>query len=119
MQPSRFTNGLFLLIALAALGVVLIWIPPQIVAQYEQVKNWEPAWVYGYFGIIGAGAALLLGVVGYFFYSLWSATRKKNVQRERQAKNPSELSSSEKQKEVAENLAATEDLRQDAAISDD
>lgn len=119
MQPSRFTNGVFLLIALAALGVVLIWIPPQIVAQYEQVKNWEPAWIYGYFGIVGAGAAILLGIVGYFFYNLWSATRKKNEQRERQAKNPSELSSSEKQKEVAENLAATEDLRQDTAISDD
>ena len=119
MRPKSLTSGLFLLIALAALGVVLVWIPPQIVAQYEQVKNWDKPWVYGYFGIIGTGAAILLGVVGYFFYSLWSATRKKKEQRERQAKNPSELSSSEKQKEVAENLAATEDLRQDAAISDD
>ena len=119
MQPSRFTNGIFLLIALAALGVVLVWIPPQIVAQYEQVKDWEPAWVYGYFGIISLGVAILLGVIGYFFYGLWSATHRKKQQRERQAKNPSELSAGEKQKEVAENLAATEDLRQDAAISDD
>src|SRR5687768_8262279 len=117
MQPRSLTNGLFLLIALAALGVVLVWIPPQLVAQYEQVKTWEPVWIYGYFGIIGAGAAILLGVIGYFFYSLWSATRKKKEQRQRQAKNPSELSAAEKQKEVAENLAATEDLRQDAAIS--
>lgn len=119
MQPRSLTNGLFLLIALAALGVVLIWIPPQIVAQYEQVKNWDKPWIYGYFAIIGSGAAILLGVIGYFFYILWSATRKKKEQRERTAKNPSELSASEKQKEVAENLAATEDFRQDAAISDD
>lgn len=119
MHPRSFTNGLFLLIALAALGVVLIWIPPQIVAQYEKVKHWEPAWVYGYFAIMGVGAAILLLVIGAFIWNLWSATRKKHQQRERQAKNPSQLSASEKQQEVAENLAATEDLRQDAAISDE
>ncbi|MCE9528202.1 MAG: hypothetical protein K8R36_19345, partial [Planctomycetales bacterium] len=101
MRSKSLTNGLFLLIALAALGVVLIWIPPQIVAQYEQVKNWDKPWVYGYFGIIGTGAAILLGVIGYFFYNLWAATRKKKEQQERTAKNPSELSVSEKQKEVA------------------
>jgi small GTP-binding protein len=119
MHSRSLTNGLFLLIALAALGVLLVWVPPQVMAQYDKVKDLGPWWVAGYFGIIGTGAAILLGVVGYFFYSLWSATRKKNERRERQAKNPSELSSGEKQKEVAENLAATEDLRQDAAISDE
>jgi small GTP-binding protein len=119
MPPRSLTNGLFLLIPLAVLGVLLVWIPPQLVAQYEQIKEWGTPWVYGYFGIVGSGAAILLGTVGYFFYGLWSAGRKKKERRERTAKNPSDLSAGEKRKEVAENLAATEDLRQDTVISDE
>ena len=58
----RFSNGLLLLITLAAIGVLLVWIPPQMLDQYERISRLGPPWTYFYFAIVGTGAVILLGL---------------------------------------------------------
>ena len=119
MPRFRLTNGLFLIVALAAVGLLLVWIPPRLVAQYEQVKQYGPTWTYVYFAVVGLGSAILLGITGTIAWQLWRATRNKAISRQRQAKNPSQLSAEEKRQAVAENLAAVEDLQTDPSVRDE
>lgn len=72
MQLARTLNGIFLLIALAAAGMLMVWVPTQVVEQYQAVKDLGEFWVYLYFSVVGTGAAILLGVTGYTLYTLWS-----------------------------------------------
>jgi len=118
MPRVRTTTGIFLIVALAAVGLLLVWIPPQLVAQYEQVKQYGPTWTYLYFGIVGVGSAILLGITGTVAWQLWRATRNKVASRQRQAKNPSQLTADEKRRAVEENLAAVDNLQTDPAASD-
>src|SRR4029453_6069077 len=107
------SSGVFLIVALAAIGLLFVWIPPQLVAQYEQVKQLGPMATYVYFGLVRTGPAILLGVTGTVAWQLWRSTRNKAASRQRQAKNPSELTADEKRRAVAENLAAVDDLQAD------
>ncbi|MCI0359550.1 MAG: DUF697 domain-containing protein [Planctomycetaceae bacterium] len=118
MPRFRTSTGIFLIVALAAIGLLLVWVPPQLIAQYEQVKQYGPAWTWLYFGFVGTGAAILLGITGTVAWQLWRSTRNKAASRQRQAKNPSELTADEKRRAVAENLAAVDDLRADPAVRD-
>ena len=111
MSRMRTINGIFLIVALAALGFLLVTIPPKVIEQYDRVKQFGPPWTYIYFGLVGAGAALLTFAVLGTLWKLWSATRRKHQRQERTAKNPSQLSSNEKSKEFADNLAAVDELR--------
>ncbi|MEX2177005.1 MAG: DUF697 domain-containing protein, partial [Pirellulaceae bacterium] len=117
MARIRPSNGIFLIVALAAVGFLLVYIPPKVIEQYDRVKQLGPISTWLYFGLVGTGAALLLFAAGAVVWRLWRATRQKRLARERQAKNPSQLSGAQKQSEVAENLAAVEDLQSDPAAS--
>lgn len=119
MPRLRTTNGIFLIVALAALGFLLVYLPPKVVEQYDRVKQFGPPWTYLYFALVGGGALLLVVICGTIVWKLWRATRIKEQRRERGAKNPSQLSQEEKQKEVADNLAAASDLQSQPALSED
>jgi uncharacterized protein (DUF697 family)/GTP-binding protein EngB required for normal cell division len=108
-----------LIVALAAVGILLVFVPPQLLAQYDRVKALGPPWTYLYFALVGTGAAILSGLAIAIGWKLWRATCRKQQARERQAKNPSELSAGQKEQEVAENLAAAHDLESDPAVSDE
>ena len=88
MPRFRTTTGIFLIVALAAVGLALVWIPPQLVAQYEQVKRHGPLATYIYFGIVGLGSAILLGVTGTVSWKLWRSTRNKAASRQRRPRTP-------------------------------
>src|SRR5690349_15488702 len=117
MQQLRTANGIFLIVSLAAVGFLLVWLPPQIVEQYDRVKALGPGWTYAYFGLVGIGAALLLFAGCGAIWTLWSGTRRKRLARERTAKNPSQLSEGEKSKELADNLAAVDQLQTGGELS--
>lgn len=119
MQLSRPLNGLFLLVALAALGLLMVWIPAQVVEQYQAVKELGPTWVYLYFIVVGVGAAIFLGTTGSVIWTLWSRTRRKRQRRERRDRNPSQLSAQERQQEYDENLAEVERVRTDPHASEE
>jgi uncharacterized protein len=119
MQLSRPLNGFFLLVTLAALGLLLAWLPMQVVEQYHAVKEFGPFWIWVYFITVGLGAGLFLGTTGYVLWLLWYRGRKKQERRRQRDKNPSELSATERQFEYDENLAEVERVRSDPMVSDE
>jgi small GTP-binding protein len=120
MSLKRTTNGLFLLVALAACGVVMIAIPSWIASQLETVSSIGPAWlVYVYVAVVGTGAIVLLGCTGTIVWKLWQRTRNKRVRREKRNRNPSELTRDEREQELAENLASVDGMRSDLPTTDE
>ncbi len=117
MNLGRFTTGFFFLVALAMLGFLLVYIPPQIVQHYRMFSEQEPLWGQIYLAVVGTGALLMLGATATILVKLWIHSRRKRRRRERLLKNPSQLSSSEIEQELAENLDAVERLRGEVSLS--
>lgn len=117
MGIRNTANQAMLLVLAAAVGVVLVMAPPQLVAQYQAVKEWGTPWIAAYFAVVGSGAALLIGSIGWIVARIWRATRRKRLQRQRQARNPNELSLAEREQETNENLAIAADLQSDPAVN--
>lgn len=119
MQLSRTAGGFLLLVSLAGVGALMIWLPAEIAQQYQAIKEFGSFWVTIYFIIVGTGAALLFGATGYIIWLLWSRSREKRITRQRRDKNPSELSTADKQREYQENLASIGEISQDPHVSDE
>lgn len=115
-MKSSLADKLLLVVALAVVGALLVYIPPKILDQYDKIKELGPPWTYLYFGLVGTGAAILLGLAGTAVYRIWKNTREKKKKTERREKNPSELSAGEKQQELTDNLAAVEQLHKDSGV---
>ena len=45
MSRLRTSNGLFLIVALAAVGFLLVYVPPKVLEQYERIKVLGPPWI--------------------------------------------------------------------------
>lgn len=116
MKTPSFTDRIILIVALATVGALLIYIPPRILDQYDRIKEHGPPWTYLYFGLVGCGAAIMLGLTGMGIYTVWKNTREKRLQNERRVKNPSELSPGEKQQEMQDNLAAVNELQRETDL---
>src|SRR5437762_12415459 len=101
MPRLRTNNGLVIVILLAALGVLLIYVPGKVIELYDRVKGLGSPYIYFYWGMVGSGAAILLLLGGGIAVKLWRATRDKALRADRAAKNPSQLSADEQQREVA------------------
>src|SRR5438067_9222131 len=106
MARTSRSNGIFLIVLLAAVGVLLVYIPPKMLEQYSRIKALGPPWTYFYFALVGTGALILLSLVGGMLWKLWRATRAKDERLSRGAKNPSQLSAAGPQQEIDGNLAA-------------
>jgi small GTP-binding protein len=117
MKVRQTINRLLLLVVLAFLGFLLVYVPPQLIAQYQAVSELGRTWVYVYFTVVGVGAALLLGCTLWIVWQLWGSTRRKRDRRERHSKNPSQLTHQQQEHEIKENLAAVHDLQHDPNIS--
>src|SRR5262249_30193035 len=109
-RPDR-TSGIFLIVAAAAVGILLVFVPPKVLDQYEKIKQLGPPWIYFYLALVGTGLAILVTLTCMIGVKLWRETRKKAARQARTAKDPSELSAAEKQQEVADNLAAVDELQ--------
>ncbi|MFN9364091.1 MAG: hypothetical protein ACK6CE_04715, partial [Planctomycetota bacterium] len=107
--------GILLLIAAAALGVALIYLPGWILDRYARISEWSPAAGKIYLATVAVGALLLLGSMLYGWWKLWGASLAKKIRLERRNRNPSELTSGQKAAEIEENLDLLESLRQQAA----
>lgn len=119
MSRFRATNGFLLIIVLAALGVLLVFVPPRVVEQYERAKALGPPYSYFYLAMVGTGAAILVLLAGAIAWKLWQATRTKAARRARGAKNPSQLSADEQNRELTDNLATVDDLQGRTELPDD
>src|SRR2546421_7895128 len=119
MSRLRVSNGVLLVVLLAAIGFGLIYVPTKVIELYDRVKGLGSPYIYLYWGMVGTGGAILVFLTGSIVVKLWLTTRKKSARLARGAKNPSELSLQDQEREVADNLAAVEALRARSALPDD
>jgi len=119
MPKSWQNNRVVIICLLAALGVLLIYVPGKVIELYERVKGLGSPYIYFYWAMVGSGAAILVVLGGSTIVNLWRATRDKAIRSERATKNPSQLSAEEKEREVADNLAAVGQLHAEASLPDD
>ena len=111
MSDRKLSERTLILIALAAFGLLLVYLPPKMVEQYDRVKSIGPPWTYFYLGLVSTGAVILLSIVISIGWKLWRATRVKEARRRQGNKNPSQLTATEQQQELAGNLATAADLQ--------
>ena len=112
MTRLRTTNGLLLIVLLAVLGVLLVYVPTKVVELYDRVKGLGPPYIYFYWGMVGTGAAILVAPHRRNRRQACGRPRATNVPAASEPrKDPSQLSAADKEREVADNLAAVEELR--------
>ena len=118
--PSRRTrSGWLLLVVMAALGAAMVWLPAQVQQHYEAARRMGQQWGWAYLITVGVGALCFLVASAVIVARLVWRSRCKRQKADRAAKSPSELSSSQIEREIQENLASVRDLHADAALSDD
>jgi small GTP-binding protein len=118
MSRFRASNGVFLIVLLAAIGFGLIYVPTKVIELYDHVKGLGSPYIYFYWGMVGTGGTILVLLASAIVWKLWHATRQKNARLARGAKNPSELSAKDQEREVADNLAAVDALRARSGLPD-
>lgn len=117
MGPRDAFRSLMVLVAVAALGAALLAVPPFVVSQYQAMTNLGQVWGVVYLVAVGLGAALFLGASGRLAWNLWSASRSKRDKRLATSRGPKEMSLKERTKEIDDNLASIESLRQRSRLS--
>ena len=103
-----------LVVALACVGLALIFLPGWIIDNYQTISAFGSWAGLIYLIVVGIGAALLIGSTAWTVWKLWGASLAKERKRERRNKNPSELSNTQKDHEINENLKQVDDLRERA-----
>lgn len=104
MKSTHPFSGILYLIVAAAAGGVLLWLPPKILYQYKMAVETGPVATRIFVGTAILGGGLILGALATVGYRLWKNTAAKKKQREDRNKNPSELSSQQKQIELNDNI---------------
>jgi uncharacterized protein (DUF697 family)/predicted GTPase len=118
MPENRTILGLLVIVTLAALGAALVYLPPVVVEQYKNVREiGGDTGVYVYFAIVGTGAVLLLGSSLWIVTSLVRNSWRKRQRRQQRNRQPSEMSSTERDAEINENLELVAQLKSATAVS--
>jgi len=112
-MQKTFT-GVFLLIVMAVIGFGLIWLPGWVIDNYQAATAIGSIWGILYLVVVGLGTLLVLGSGGWTLWKLFGASFSKKRRLARRSKNPSELSSSEKDFEIDENLEQVDKLAKEA-----
>ena len=113
MLNSRRTSRCFLLVSLALLGAALLYFTFQFVEQYQTVRQWGQPWITIYLIVVATGGLLIVGVVGIVIGKLWYRARYKLWLKRFRNKLPSQLSRSDKEREIDANLAEIKSLQAD------
>lgn len=108
---------LLLIVYLAIAGYLLVSWLPSVIGGYQTIADSYPWLAYAYLSAVALGALVLLGVSLTVFYRLWRNTHNKDRSRERRQQNPSELSTTQLQAELRENLSTSQNYAADAAVS--
>ena len=98
-------------VAAACIGLALIVVPGWMISNYQAINALGTPFGLAYIIAISIGAILLLGSIGWTVWKLYGASLAKKLKRERRNLNPSDLSSSQKEFEIDENLRQIDDLR--------
>ena len=117
MPTKSKTSGLLLVIVLAGVGFLLVYLPSQVTLQYGRAAELGATWGYVYLGIVSIGAVLLSGSTVWILWRLWRVTRRKRQRRDVRAKNPSQLTAEQQQREIRENLDSVAELQEDSDVA--
>ena len=82
-------TGVFLLIAMAVVGLGLIWLPGWVIDNYQAAAGVGSIWGVLYLIIVGIGTLLVLGSAGWTLWKLFGASIAKKRRLARRSKNPS------------------------------
>lgn len=115
MSTGRTFSGLLLLFVVACIGAALVFLPNLIATNYAAIAGLGWPWGIVYLSVVGIGLALLIGSAGWTLWKLYGASLAKKRLRQRRNLNPSELSASQKQREIDENLEQIQKLKESNA----
>jgi small GTP-binding protein len=113
------SNRVLLLAVLAFFGFLLLYLPSTFVRQYQAARELGQVWGTLYLLAVGAGGLLLSGVSGWIIWQVTANTRRKRQRQRRSSRNPSEMSIAQREQELADNLTAVSELRNDPSVSED
>jgi uncharacterized protein len=108
---DTFSRFAFLLLA-ACLGLFLLFVPNWLISNYNLAQNLGPVWGYLYLGVVGIGAALLIGSAVWTVWKLWGASLWKARRSARRNLSPRQLSRTQQGAEIDENLQEIQQLGQ-------
>jgi uncharacterized protein len=109
--------GLLLIAYAMAVGYALIAWLPQLVDGYERIAERHPSWAYAYLAAVAGGGVLLGGASLAIFWRLWRNSATKAHKRSSRIRNPSEMSSRQREAELADNLANSREAAEDEQAS--
>lgn len=112
MKISQTFSGIFLVVVAACLGFALIYLPGWILLNYDRAASIGMGWLY--LAVVGLGAILLIGSALWTVWKLWGASIAKKRRKLRRNRNPSELSISQRESEIDENIEQIERLASEA-----
>ncbi len=113
--PRRF--GLILLAYMGVLGYLLVSWMPTVVERYQRTAEQFPRLGTLYLGAIAVGVAALLGLSLWILVRLWRNSARKQTDRERRGRDPSELSPKQQRAELTHNLATGRQFSADENVS--
>ncbi|MEC9091941.1 MAG: GTP-binding protein [Planctomycetota bacterium] len=103
-------SGLTYLVVAAIAGAVLMFLPGKILEQYQTVSESGTLASVLYIIAVSVGSLLIVGAIGIIFYRLRKNSIQKQTRLRDRNKNPSQLSSQQKQSEFDENLEMVRDM---------
>ena len=112
MKLGNTFSGLMLVILAACLGVALLFLPSFVISNYQAISALGSIWGTLYIVTVIAGSVLLIGSLAWTVWKLWGASISNRRRRTRRNLNPSELSVAQREKEIAENIAEIEALKE-------
>ena len=114
MKLRQTFSGIFLVVLAACLGFALVYLPSWVLTNYERAQSLGNLWGTLYLVVVGVGALLLVGSALWTFWKLWGASLSKQRRKIRRNKNPSELSITQREHEIDENIDQIERLASEA-----
>ena len=114
-QFKKNAYGFFFIVAMAALGAAVIYLPGWVFDRYARISEWSPFWGKFYLGVVIFGSLLIVGSILVTIWRLWGSSIAKRIRRERRNRNPSELSASQQAFEIEENIDQLKKLKEQAA----
>ncbi len=117
MSRSFRASPLFVLVAIAVVAWLAATQLPTLVHEYQQARQFSPAWGYVYLAILAAAVISTAALGGWALWLLVGAGRAKRARREQQGRRASQMSLADRLSETELHLADVGRLADDPTLS--